>query len=374
MFYDRVYGNLLIDNQLNLPPYAGAAGGVAPLRTGQLVAQSMVRRRTDASRVDAANGLGAGDPLPGWLGLRLRELRPDVHVGFAGHGQPASPGPAVQSWTSSMSSPTIGSLTSATSVPTASTSTTTARTATSVCWCPSAANNPTAAAGPQNTAMVQQVPFNDSGTPRPSPRTCCNATRAESSCRIHKQRRRSLSVSRLQRRPRHDNHERRCALQQLAGAFRHQFSHGLPLSGGVHLSKEFTNVNSAESGRFPPAQRRRAQRLFEHQQSPRLTQSYGLAAFERPQRVVITDVYNLPSKHAEGVTGKLLSGWSLSGVTTIQSGQPFTITDSAGGSIYGLGTRGPSSPIRARAAPKVARRPFLLPVPAATRSACSRTG
>jgi len=30
LFYDRVYGNLLVDNQLNLPPYAGTAGGVAP--------------------------------------------------------------------------------------------------------------------------------------------------------------------------------------------------------------------------------------------------------------------------------------------------------------------------------------------------------
>jgi hypothetical protein len=72
-----------------------------------------------------------------------------------------------------------------------------------------------------------------------------------------------------------------------------------------------------------------------------LTQQYGLAANNRPQRVVISYIYNLPWKHDEGFRNKLLSGWSVSGVTTIQNGLPFTITDSQGASIYyGMGNAG----------------------------------
>jgi len=44
----------------------------------------------------------------------------------------------------------------------------------------------------------------------------------------------------------------------------------------------------------------------------------------------------LPYKNTEGLMGKALSGWTVSGVTTIQNGEPFTVIDGGGGTIYGV--------------------------------------
>jgi hypothetical protein len=46
-------------------------------------------------------------------------------------------------------------------------------------------------------------------------------------------------------------------------------------------------------------------------------------------------MYELPFGKHQGAKGKLLNGWSVSGVTTIQNGLPLTITDSQAGTIYG---------------------------------------
>ena len=44
---------------------------------------------------------------------------------------------------------------------------------------------------------------------------------------------------------------------------------------------------------------------------------------------------NLPVGHPQGFVGKLVNGWSLSGVTVIQDGNPLTISDNRGGTIFG---------------------------------------
>jgi len=57
---------------------------------------------------------------------------------------------------------------------------------------------------------------------------------------------------------------------------------------------------------------------------------------DRRQRFVGSYVYSIPGLFQDSSIGKsLLGGWSLGGVTTIQSGRPFSITDSQGGTIYG---------------------------------------
>jgi carboxypeptidase family protein len=67
-----------------------------------------------------------------------------------------------------------------------------------------------------------------------------------------------------------------------------------------------------------------------------LAQLYGPADWQRPQRLVVSYLYKLPSYHAgQGWDGRLLSGWGISGVTTLQDGLPLTLTDSAGGAVYG---------------------------------------
>jgi hypothetical protein len=52
--------------------------------------------------------------------------------------------------------------------------------------------------------------------------------------------------------------------------------------------------------------------------------------------LVINYIYQIPSGNLKGVLGVLAGGWSLSGVTTIQGGQPLSVLDSRGGQIAGL--------------------------------------
>jgi len=336
MFYDRVYGNLLIDNQLNLPPYAGTAGGVAPFTLGDTLhnpwyaaAQTplaWVPRTVSGPAALCPGGLVCGfansdltytsdSPVMGHRLPLVQQYSLDlqyelVHgwvfdIGYVGthsihlynYGQNSNFGLLV----------------------------------------PGAPNNPTAAAGPQNTAMVQQVPFNDSGNATP---VAANVLQCYP-CGIFL----PNSTSNADVRSQFLGFNGGLATtttngdalyNSLQAQIRHQFSQGFLFQLAYTWSKEFTNIDSAQSGGFLQPNGGVLNGSSNTNNPLDLRQSYGLAAFERPQRVVITGVYDLPWKHTEGVTGKLLSGWSLSGVGTIQDGQPFTITDSAGGSIYGL--------------------------------------
>src|SRR5581483_11747965 len=57
--------------------------------------------------------------------------------------------------------------------------------------------------------------------------------------------------------------------------------------------------------------------------------NYGFDDFIRPQRLVVSYVYSLPSPaNHYSALGRLLSGWSVAGVTTFQSGQRLTILQS----------------------------------------------
>jgi hypothetical protein len=67
-----------------------------------------------------------------------------------------------------------------------------------------------------------------------------------------------------------------------------------------------------------------------------LAQQYGLNPQYRPQRLVVSYSWDLPFGNPGGIRGKLVTGWNISGITTIQGGQPLTIVDSRGGAIYGL--------------------------------------
>ena len=66
----------------------------------------------------------------------------------------------------------------------------------------------------------------------------------------------------------------------------------------------------------------------------------GVSDFDRPQRLVISGTWNVPGpKGATSATlRKLGDGWSISGVVTLQSGLPFSILDSAAGTLFGPAT------------------------------------
>ncbi|HYL85588.1 MAG TPA: TonB-dependent receptor [Candidatus Angelobacter sp.] len=66
-----------------------------------------------------------------------------------------------------------------------------------------------------------------------------------------------------------------------------------------------------------------------------LNDSRGLSDFDRPQRLVVSYVYDLPFlRHSNGVIHTVLGGWQAAGVTTFQSGLPFSIYDSASGTAF----------------------------------------
>jgi hypothetical protein len=63
--------------------------------------------------------------------------------------------------------------------------------------------------------------------------------------------------------------------------------------------------------------------------------SRGLSDFDRTHRLVASYVYDLPTfAHSSGLRRTALGGWSISGVTTVQSGTPFSIIDSSAGTAF----------------------------------------
>ncbi|HEV2386319.1 MAG TPA: TonB-dependent receptor [Candidatus Acidoferrales bacterium] len=66
-----------------------------------------------------------------------------------------------------------------------------------------------------------------------------------------------------------------------------------------------------------------------------LNGSRGLCDYDRQHRFIVSYLYKLPFfAHDTGAKGRLLGGWAFSGITTVQSGIPFTIIDSGGGTAY----------------------------------------
>lgn len=68
-----------------------------------------------------------------------------------------------------------------------------------------------------------------------------------------------------------------------------------------------------------------------------LRNSYGPSDFDRTHRFVVSYNWDLPflaSSH--GVVAAVFGRWTLSGITTFQSGTPFTVIDAAGGTAFNL--------------------------------------
>ncbi len=107
------------------------------------------------------------------------------------------------------------------------------------------------------------------------------------------------------------------------------FSHGLQLQAAYTWGRGFSDLVGAAIGGGVG--------LTSNSNDPQnRAQMYGPSDFNRPQRLAVNYVYQLPSfRSQKGFAGKALSGWGLSGVTTIQTGSPLTLTDSRGGVVYG---------------------------------------
>ncbi|MDE3110548.1 MAG: hypothetical protein KGL02_11480, partial [Acidobacteriota bacterium] len=111
---------------------------------------------------------------------------------------------------------------------------------------------------------------------------------------------------------------------------RHNFANGLMVQAAYTWSNLKTDVNASEAGAGIATPGNVLSGSSSSNDPLNVRQQYGPAAFNRPQRFVLTYSYDLPYK-GEGWHGKLLGGWGISGVTTIQDGLPFSVTDGANG-------------------------------------------
>jgi hypothetical protein len=118
---------------------------------------------------------------------------------------------------------------------------------------------------------------------------------------------------------------------------RHQFSHGFLLQTAYTWSKLITNINSPEAGGGIAAPGNVLSGGASSNDPLDFAQQYGLASFNRPHRVIVAYSYDLPFRRMEGLAGHVFGGWTVSGVTTFQDGEPFTVTDGNGGTIFGAG-------------------------------------
>jgi hypothetical protein len=84
-----------------------------------------------------------------------------------------------------------------------------------------------------------------------------------------------------------------------------------------------------------------------HQNPTAIGDSYGNISNITPQTLEVSYAYELPFGQnkilfgsASGLTNKLISGWQLAGISSFQSGQPFSVTYTAPGSqVYGASGR-----------------------------------
>jgi hypothetical protein len=91
-----------------------------------------------------------------------------------------------------------------------------------------------------------------------------------------------------------------------------RFSKGLSFQGAYTFSKSIDNASSFENILNPL--------------NYRLSRSLSL--FDARQRFVFSYYYQLPTFDLRGVAGKLLNGWSTSGIVSFQDGFPIRITSS----------------------------------------------
>jgi hypothetical protein len=102
------------------------------------------------------------------------------------------------------------------------------------------------------------------------------------------------------------------------------------MSHGVQVGFSYTFSHATDE--------QSAMGLFYNGNNPKdLHSGYGLADFDRKHVINFTYTYEFPKFFAlDSIRGKFADGWSISGLTVIQSGQPYSIVDYSGavGSIF----------------------------------------
>ena len=322
MFYDRVYGNLLVDNQLNLPPYSGAGVGPFPLSlentlhnpyesavgplewtprwvecgsagmgpVGSGACTQGVTPTEAMSQTFSSSAFGytsddeqMADRLPLVQQYNLDLQYEFAHNWVADIGYVGSHSIHLYNWSQDIN---IAHLSSG------------------------APNGPTQL---QDVKLLSSsIPFNDPANAFPIYyNTVSNVDER---------------VSFLGYGPTgfaSTNTNGDGAYNSLQLQLRHQFTHGLLMQASYTWSRDITNVNSSEggSGINPPGNFNNG--ATNSNNPHEMTQQYGPAAFNRAHRFVVSYVYDLPIRKMEGFAGRAFNGWSVTGITTAQDGEPF---------------------------------------------------
>jgi Carboxypeptidase regulatory-like domain/TonB-dependent Receptor Plug Domain len=328
IFYDAVYANLLANNNAGNPPYSGAVPGLASNsldtpspaglqfgwvpRTVEVVAGTAATGATTITDNRGGQGL-AGTSDSEFLGVPLvQSYNLDVQYEFMKNwvldvGYVGSHGTHLYDW---------------------------ARPINIAFLAPNAPNGPVPGdiqdqrmvlgSGAQGTP--NSFPFNDPGNVNPATQVLVN-TGANVMGRVSYVGYGTGGVSTTAT-------QGDSLYNSLQVSLKHQFSHGFLLQASYTWSKSMTNINAPEAGGGIAAPGNVLSGGASSNDPLDFGQQYGLAAFNRPQRLVIAYSYDLPYKNTQGLSGHVLGGWEVSGVTTIQDGEPFTVTDTNGGRIY----------------------------------------
>jgi len=126
-----------------------------------------------------------------------------------------------------------------------------------------------------------------------------------------------------------------CNYNSLQATINKRLSHGLQILAAYTFSKSIDTagdtLGSAAFGVYGTPIF--GQQMFNDQHN--LAAQRGPSDFDRTHRLVLSYTWTLPQPVNRN---RLLSGWAFSGVVTLQSGLPFSIYDSAAGTLFGPAT------------------------------------
>ena len=137
-------------------------------------------------------------------------------------------------------------------------------------------------------------------------------------------------------------------------ALRRQFTHGLTVQASYTWSQLLTDVNAPQAGGNGGIAAAGTVLSGSSSSNDPLNsrQQRGPAAFNRPQRFVASYRYDFPYK-SEGWRNKVLGGWAVAGVTTVQSGQFFSVIDGSGATLLSSTTAAAGYSVRSELADPV---------------------
>jgi hypothetical protein len=104
-----------------------------------------------------------------------------------------------------------------------------------------------------------------------------------------------------------------------------------PFAHGFQFKMDYTHSRSTDNDSGPSGSD--LDSFQGNQLVPSLNR--GLSDFNQRNRLVFTGVWQLPGPKS-GFLGQVAGGWGLSGVWTLQSGLPFSVTSTSGGGLGGL--------------------------------------